>query len=129
MRTQHGDFSCSNFQKHFSFKCDTYFSLSISLSLLFTSGNIKAKWPSVCRRGIDSANRVVQLFTGYKGPRFCVEVPTHARTYTLHRISSNFFLLYLTIFPLISSQLFICIPRHFLTFILVYSCISILSLF
>lgn len=37
-------------------------------------GNIRAKWPSVCRRGIDSAQRVVELFTGYKGPRYCVEV-------------------------------------------------------
>lgn len=52
-------------------------------------GNIKAKWPSVCRKGIDSANRVVQLFTGYKGPRFCVEVLTYARTYLMYFILSD----------------------------------------
>ena len=41
-------------------------------------GNIRAKWPSVCRRGMDSVERVVELFTGYKGPRSCVEVRTKA---------------------------------------------------
>ena len=65
-------------------------SLSFCLPALFTLGNIKAKWPSVCRRGIDSANRVVQLFTGYKGPRFCVEVLTHACTYSPTRPFSLF---------------------------------------
>jgi hypothetical protein len=67
---------------------------STPLFILTLEGNIKAKWPSVCRKGIDSANRVVQLFTGYKGPRFCVEVLTHAHTPTtppLLLILLNFF--------------------------------------
>ena len=67
-----------------------HISLLFCLPALFTLGNIKAKWPSVCRRGIDSANRVVQLFTGYKGPRFCVEVRVHAFTYSPTRPFSLF---------------------------------------
>lgn len=36
-------------------------------------GNIRAKWSSVVRRGSDSAmQRIVQLFSGYQGPRACI---------------------------------------------------------